>query len=195
MRISEIISSLRMASLSDKSGATIAGVTALGEDVRLPYIQGGWVNIVDSQYTSGSPLAIAGGSSGQVTINGLGTATNRTYADGLHDDVWSDNRFKPAALGEAYNLRVTLTAVQATSGTGHYVTFELDIGTDAVPFVSASQSVPLVKGQGVPTLITIAAPFFCLDTFGRNGARLFLKPSVDITVYGAAIFIQRTFAP
>lgn len=195
MRLSELIPSLRLASLRDKAGATVAGVTSSGEDVRLPYIHGGWVNVADSQYTSGSPLAITGGSSAQITINGLGAATNTTYADGMHSDVWSENRFKPFALGEAYTLRLTLTAVQATSGSGHYVTFEADIGTDAVPFISASQSVPLIKGQGVPTLITIAAPFFCLDTFGRNGARLFLRPSVDITAYGFAIFIQRTFQP
>ena len=49
--------------------------------------------------------------------------------------------------------------------------------------------------MGVADGQDVAIPFFCLDTFGRNGARLFLTPSVDITAWGFAIFIQRTFTP
>lgn len=194
MRLSDIIQSIRPATFAEKTGARLAGVAG-GLDVTLPYPQAGWVNIADSQYTVGAPLTVLSGVKTQLTINGLGAATTRAYADGMHSDVWSDNRFKPFALGEAYNLRVTCTIAKSTSGTGHYVVFDADIGTDVAPFLSASQSVPLVKGQGVATLLTIAAPFFCLDTFGRNGARLFITPSTDITIWGAAIFIQRTFTP
>ena len=194
MRLSDIIQSIRPATFAEKTGARLAGVSD-GHDVTLPYPQAGWVNVADSQYTVGSPRTILSGVKTQVTINGLGAATNRVFADGMHSDVWSDNRFKPFALGEAYNLRVTCTIAQTNSGTGNYVVFDADIGTDAVPFPAASQSVPLVKGQGVATLLTISAPFFCFDTFGLNGARLFITPSTDITIWGAAIFIQRTFTP
>ncbi len=193
--LSNIIKALRPATLQERGQASIAGVLPSGEDVRLMYPYAGWINVADGQYTSGSPLAIASGVKTQITIDGLGAATNRAFADGLHVDVWSDNRFKPAAVGETYQFRLTCTVVQATSGTGHYVTFDADIGTDETPFLAASQSVPLIKGQGNPTLVTIAAPFFTLDTFGRNGCRLFLTPSVDITAYGFAIFLQRTFRP
>lgn len=194
MRLSEIIGKLRPARFQEKAGALLWG-TSNGQDIALPYIQSGWVNVADSQYTSASPLAVSATTRGQITINGGGAATNREYANGMPDDVWSDDRFKPASVGDAYNLRLTLTVEQESSGTGHYVTFEADIGTDETPFIAASQSVPLIKGQDVPTLLTISAPFFTLDTFGRNGARLFLTPSVDVSIYGAAIFIQRTFRP
>lgn len=195
MRFSEIYRSLRRAPFSERQAVSLWGVNGSGDDVTLPYFQSGWVNIADGQYTAGSPRAITAGTKAQVTIDSLGGATNRAYADGLHNDVWDDNRFKPAALGETYNIRLTCTMAQSSSGTGHYVTFDADIGTDQAPFVSASQSVPLLKGQGVDTVVTISAPFFCLDTFGRNGARLFITPSVDITAWGFAIFIQRTFTP
>lgn len=194
MRLSEIIRSLRPATFGEKSQARIAGVAG-GIDVSLPYVQAGWVNVADGQYTSESPLAITAGAKTQITIDGNGATTNRAYANGMAADVWSDNRFKPAEIGEAYTLRLTAIITQATSGSGHFATFEADIGTDETPFIAASQPVPLIKGQGNPTVLTIAAPFFTLGTFGLRGARLFITPSVDVTLYGAAIFIQRTFKP
>ena len=195
MRLSGIINALRPARFADKSGARLAAVTDTGEDVTVPYMQSGWVNIADGQYTSDAPLAVTAEAKTQIAIDGLGAATNRAYANGMHSDVWSDNRFKPSAVGEVYTVRLTLTVAQSSSGSGHFATFDADIGTDVAPFIAASQSIPLIKGQGVVTLITIAAPFFCLDTFGQRGARLYLTPSVGVTLWGAAIFIQRTFKP
>lgn len=194
MRLSEIIHTLRPATFAEKSAAVLRGVAG-GLDVALPYVQAGWVNIADGQYTSGAPLAVTASAKTQITIDGAGATTSTIYANGMHGDVWSDNRFKPNAIGEAYNLRLTAIVTQTSAGSGHYVTFDADIGTDEAPFVAASQSVPLIKGNGVATLMTVAAPFFTLGTFGLRGARLFLTPSVDVTLHGAAIFIQRTFKP
>lgn len=194
MRLSEFIGRLRPARFQDKAGAFLWG-SANGEDVRLPYQQAGWFNLADGQYTSSAPLTILAGVKTQITIDGLGAATNVTYANGMAADVWSGNRLNPSDIGETYNVRLTFTVEQETSGTGHFVTVEADIGTDLVPFIAASQSVPLLKSQDSPTLVTQSYQFFCLDTFGRNGARLFITPSVDVTLYGAAIFIQRTFKP
>ena len=194
MRLSEIIGTLRPARFADKAGAFLWG-TSGGHDVRLPYIQAGWVNVADGQYTSGSPLAITAGSKTQITIDGNGADTSRAFANGMHLDVWSDNRFKPADVGECYTLRLSVTLTQASSGSGHFATFDADIGTDVAPIVVASQPVPLTKGQGNATIATIAAPFYTLDTFGLRGARLFVTPSVNVTLHSAAIFIQRTFKP
>lgn len=192
--LSQIISAIRPARQSEKAGAVLAGVSS-GRDVALPYQQAGWVNITDSQYTQAAPRSIIAGTRAQITIDGLGAATNRAFAAGLGLDVWSGDRFRPAAMGEAYNLRLTLTIAKSTSSGGDYAQIEADIGTDAAPFISAAQSLPLVKASGAPTIATISAPFFYLDTFGRNGARIFITPSVDVTIWGAAIFIQRTFQP
>lgn len=194
MRPSELISAVRPASLAQKGRAFLIGVVD-GQDVSIRNFQSGWVNLSDSQYTQDSPLSVSAISKTQITIDSLGSATNQEYADGLHASIWEENRFKPFARGEAYSIRLTFTVAQATSGSGHFITVDADIGTDQSPFLTASQSVPLIKGQGVPALVTIAIPFFCLDTFGKNGARLFLTPSVDITAWGFGIFIQRTFTP
>lgn len=194
MRLSSIINALRPATLPEKTGALIAGVSG-GIDVSLPYVQAGWVNVADNQYTASSPLAISATTRTQITIDGLGATTNTAYANGMHQDVWSENKFKPAALGEAYNLRLSCVVTQTQSGSGHYATFEADIGTDEVPFLAATQSIPLVKGNGAATQMTVAAPFFTLNTFGQRGTRLFLTPSVNVTLHSAAIFIQRTFRP
>lgn len=194
MRLSELIKTLRPARFADKSGALLWG-TSNGQDVSLPYIQAGWVNVADGQYTQASPLSILANTKTQITIDGNGTTTNRNYANGMQADVWSDNRFKPSDIGECYTLRLTAVITQESSATGPFALFEADIGTDEVPFITAAQPVPLIKGQGNPTVLTIAAPFFTLATFGLRGARLFITPSVDVTLHSAAIFIQRTFKP
>jgi hypothetical protein len=194
MSLTDFIRGARPANFQDKTDAVMVG-SVRGQDVQFPNFLAGWVNIADGQYTAGSPLAITGGSKTQITIDGLGATTRTDYADGLHPNVWLNNRFTPRFLGETYTLRLTLVATQTTSGTGHYVTFEADIGTDETPFITATQSIPLIKGQGVSTVITIAAPFFCLETFALRGARLFLTPDVDISIHSAALFIQRTFTP
>lgn len=190
MRLSEIIRTLRPAKFQEKAGASLCGVTSAGDDVRLPYVQAGWVNYADSQYTAGSPLSLLAGARTQITIDGLGATTSTDYANGMHSDVWAGNRFNPAAVGEAYNVRLTMTITQTTSGNGHHATFEADIG-----FVAASQSIPLIKGQDVSTIATLSAPFFCLQTFGLAGARFYITPSTDVSLHSAAVFIQRTFKP
>lgn len=194
MKLSEIINSIRPASFAEKSVTRIVGVAG-GIDVTLPYLQAGWINSADSQYTVGSPRVILAGVRSQITINGLGATTNIAFANGMHSDVWSGNVFRPTAVGEAYTVRLNCLIAQTNAGVGAYVNFEADIGTPGVPFIAASESVSLLKGQGVATQLTISAPFFCLDTFGLNGAKLYITPSVDITVWNFAIFIQRTFRP
>jgi len=194
VKLSEIINNIRAASFAEKSVARIAGVAG-GIDVTLPYLQSGWANYADSQYTVGSPRVILAGVRTQITINGLGAATNITYANGMHSDVWSGNIFKPSALGEAFTVRLGCTIAQTNSGTGAYVNFETDIGTPGVPFIASSTSLSLLKGQGIATQLTLSTPFFCLDTFGLNGGKLYITPNVDITAWGFSIFIQRTFKP
>ena len=194
MRLSDYINNIRAARFPEKAGASVWGVSG-GLDVQLPYIQAGWVNVADGQYTSGSPLTVLAGVKTQITIDGNGATTNVAYANGMHVDVWSENRFKPSAVGEVYNLRLTGIAAQSTSATGQYMTFEADIGTDEVPFIAATQTLPLIKGLGVQTQFTVAAPFFTLETFGLRGARLFITASETVTLWNAAIFIQRTFKP
>ena len=194
MRLSEIIRSIRPATFAEKSVARVAGVAG-GVDVSLPYIQAGWINSADSQYTAAAPRLILEGVRTQITIDGLGASTNLAYANGMSSDVWSGNIFRPADVGEVYNLRLTCSIAQTNAGTGRYVSFETDIGTVGVPFIAATQSIPLLKGQGVATQITISAPFFTLATFGLNGCKLYITPSADISFWNAAIFIQRTFKP
>jgi hypothetical protein len=195
MRPSELIRSVQPASFADKDNARLIGVSDDGRDLALPYIQAGWVNVADGQYTQAAPLSFPAGVKTQITINGLGATTNKEYANGMSADVWSDDKFKPSAIGEVYNLRLTGIITSLSSATGTYATFDADIGTDEAPFIAASQSIPLIKGQGVPTIFTVSAPFFTLATFGVNGARLFLTSSVDVVAYNFAIFIQRTFKP
>lgn len=193
-RLSDIIQSIRPARFAEKAAARLAGVSG-GLDVTLPYIQAGWGNYADGQYLVGAPRTILSGVRAQITIDGLGATTNIAFVNGMHSDVWAGNIFRPADFGEVYNVRLTFTMAQTNAGSGQYAFFEADIGTPGVPFVTAAESVNLVKGQGVATISTIATQFFCLDTFGRNGCKLYLTPSTDITFWGAALFIQRTFKP
>ncbi len=193
MRLSEILRALRPASFAEKTGARLLGVSSGGQDLSLPYFQAGWVNLADSQYTPAAPLVIAAGVRTQLTVNALGAATNRTYANGLHVDVWSGNVFRPAVLGETYKIRWTATVSHDGAGTAEYATLEMDIGGSVG--VTAAKRISLTKGVGVEDKLSLDFTLFCLDTFGKNGGRLYLTPSADVEVHSQALFIQRTFTP
>ena len=163
-----------------------------GEEVRAPF-NGGWLNYADATHTQGSPQAVTSGVSTLLSIDGNGGATEQRFRRGINTDVWSSNTLRPAALGEAYMVRVTMRVAKATSND---TTIELDlgIGTDWATII-ADERKPLTKGQGVTDNLSFSFPIYCLDTFTRHGGRFYLLASQNVTVWGKSIFIQRTFTP
>lgn len=77
----------------------------------------GWANYHDSAKTTGSRLTLPAGVRTQVTIDGLGSRSDKTYAEGFGDfDPWASNKLMGESLGEAYLVRLGLT-IETTGDT------------------------------------------------------------------------------
>lgn len=163
-----------------------------GDDYLMPF-DGGWVNYADATHTVGSPQEIAGAATGQYTVDGSGAGTNTEFAGRMGAAVWQNSTLSPAMFGDCYTLRLTCSVSQDAVGTGHYIDFILRIGTGYAQNASQYRW-PLIKGQGVTDLVSIVLPIFTLGTFGLSGGRLYIAPSHDVSIWGKALFIQRTFA-
>jgi hypothetical protein len=157
-------------------------------------VDGGWVNLVDATHTQASPQAITGGTKTHYTVDGLGAATDQRYGRRLALGAWDDSTFAPRNVGDAYTIRLTFTLSPTSTASGQSLEVDLGIGSGWNTNVFA-QTIPIIKSQGVSDLFSVIVPIFCLETFGNFGGRFYLTPSHDCTVYGKAIFIQRTFAP
>lgn len=162
------------------------------EEARVPF-NGGWLNYADATHTEGSPEAIAADTPTQLTIDGAGASSVDEYRRGVNTDVWSDNTFRPASIGETYIIRVTMKVAKSTSSD---TTVELDLGIGSgYSTIIADERKPLTKGQGVTDNLSFVFPVFCLGTFGLNGGRFFINATNGITVWSKAIFVQRMFTP
>lgn len=163
-----------------------------GRELRTGY-DGGWLNIADATHDVDNKQAISADTSTLMTIDGEGDTTENRYRRGLDLDVWSDDTFRPRAVGEAYMVRITMRAAKATS---QDTTIELDlgIGTGFATIISDERR-PMTKAQGVGDVLSFVYPIFCLETFGTFGGRFFIRASRNITVWNKAIFIQRTHSP
>lgn len=148
----------------------------------------------DNAHTSGSPQSITGGARTQFTVNALGATTDVRYLADADSGVFASSVIVPNAVGDAFLLRMGLTVVPSSVSQGEYVEVQLDIG-DVSEINIVTDRIELTKGIGVTHVKTLSFPIFCLDTFVANGGRIYLTPSIDITVYDKTIFLQRTYLP
>lgn len=154
----------------------------------------GWAYYADAEYTSGSPLSILANTRTQITVDGLGATTETDYLETVPETVWDNAAIWPSATGEAYLLRIGLTIVPQEVTSNEYASLQLDIGGGS-QIVIAEKRLALQKGLGNAHLFSEALPIFCLATFNANGGRLYIEPTLDVQLYGASLFIQRTFSP
>lgn len=154
----------------------------------------GWVYVSDSVHTTGSRQAITAGTRTQITIDGLGSDTELSYIDTLPTDIWGSNAINANTVGDAFSTRFQVTFVPTVVAEG-YVDIELDIGTGGSPIVILKRTQLLTKGNGIEQPFNAGLPIFTLATFVANGGRLYVTPSINISMFGKALFLNRTFSP
>lgn len=154
----------------------------------------GWVWLVDSINTSENKQSISSGTRTQLTINGLGSDTSIEYRDGLPPNIWSDDKFKPSAVGESYLIRLQFMLTQTQSGNNHYADISLDIG-DGGSNIIWDSTYSIIKGQGVEAFVSFAIPVFVRDGFYNNGGRFFIEATRNIEIWDRRIMIQRLSKP
>lgn len=150
----------------------------------------GWANYSDSQYTAVSPLSITAGSRTLITNNTGGTSTNETYLN-ESSSLWENDALYPVAVGDTYDVRVSFYCVPSSNDQD--ITLDLDIGTGGSSIKIYEETRRMLKGAGQVNSFVFAIPIFALDTFFANKGRFYITPSSNITFYGCAIFITKTF--
>jgi hypothetical protein len=153
----------------------------------------GWVYEADSAHTTGSRQTIAAGTRTLFTVDGLGGTTEESFSGTLPTDIWGTNTINPAAVGEAYSIRIGLSVAPVSGGVG-YVELQLDIGSGSEINI-LERRLALQKGVGETHIFSVGLPIFCLATFNTNGGKFYLRPSGNVEVWGKSIFLQRTYSP
>ena len=150
----------------------------------------GWAFYDDSTLTSGSPLTIANTRS-QITIDGLGSSTDKTQLPADVTDFWLGNEITPENAGDAYELRIDFKA--SVNAVNSYCLLQLDIG-DETPINIVNRTITFPRGQNIVHDISVGFGIFSGSTFLANGGKLFIDTSSagdTVTLYEPGILIAR----
>lgn len=150
----------------------------------------GWNYRKDSQYTSGSPLAISSGVKQLFPNNGLGALTDVTRPLGI---VYTGTSFTPTTLNSSYVIRVAFKCVAAAAaGTPYPLKISMEGG--ATPLQFAAQDVIFKGGGSYVNDIALTFLFFTGTLNTNNPIKIYLTPDgTNITVYDCDYLIQRTY--
>lgn len=183
---------LREATEENKRAADMLIRLDDGRERRTKY-DGGWLYFTDSVHTSSNKQSITANTLTHITIDGIGTNTTTTFRRGIPLDVWANSTLQPNATGEVFDINLTFMVSKASS-TATYVEVDVNIGAGFSQFAFRDRR-PLTKGSGVEDFVFFSGFLPVTPLMGAYGARFFVNPSEDVTIWDKAITIQRTHSP
>lgn len=150
----------------------------------------GWAYYADSLAT---PTITIGTTYTQITINGLGTATNENFLPkeirGI-SSLFSANKITPISVGDDFDGRFDCT-ITAKTGTPTLIEFIIDI-SGATAGTNKAFTGYIQTGGTIPYDQSLPIDFFALSTFLANGGRLYAKVDTgSITIGRRNIKISR----
>lgn len=150
----------------------------------------GWNDITDSLYTSGAPLAIAGGVRTKLTNNGLAVQSDTTRLGA----IWSTgtNTFTINDLNAVYNLRVAMR-VKAAAAAGTPYTLKLELESANGPLVFTARDT-YIKGGSYENAVELATQFPLNSVINNTALSLYVTPDTAITLYSIGFLIRRAYA-
>lgn len=149
----------------------------------------GWVDISDSQYTSGAPRSISSATRTQITNNAGASQTDQSRLPGLWNTTL--NAFQIDDLNAAYTLRMTaIVKTSATPGTPYTVDFELESGNG--PTIIAAQTV-IIKGGNHVNHLTLSAPFYMGSFVNDYDLKVYVTADQNITIYNVGFVLVRHY--
>jgi hypothetical protein len=149
----------------------------------------GWNDISDSQYTSGSPLAITSGTRTLLPNNGLGSQSDTTRLGSL----WQagSSKFVINDLNAFYILRVNFKVTAAAAASVPYtILVDIDGGSPVVTFGSYNS---FVKGGSYINKYSVAIPFYVGSYINNTDLKVYLTPDTNVNVYDIGFLLQRTY--
>lgn len=150
----------------------------------------GWAYYADSLAI---PTITIGTTYTQITINGLGTATNENFLPkeirGI-SSLFSANKITPISVGDDFDGRFDCT-ITAKTGTPTLIEFIIDI-SGATAGTNKAFTGYIQTGGTIPYDQSLPIDFFALSTFLANGGRLYAKVDTgSITIGRRNIKISR----
>jgi len=123
----------------------------------------GWTQYNDTQYTLESPFTVAEGVTSVLPMNGGNTI--KTYIPSDTTDLYSDGKFRPTNVGDAYILAIRFRAKCSKNFGGLKV--GIDIGGDLNTFVQQSEA--FIRDANTEQHFNFVFNLYTLDTFVTNG--------------------------
>lgn len=145
----------------------------------------GWADYADTQYTQGSPFALAANTDTLLPNNGLGGVKTQEpegvtmYADGKITGRNGDG------LMITVDMKVTPTNANTT-----LLEVWFDIGGSIGQLYRRPISFP--KGQGVQIGVNFTVAGFTLDTWEANGAQVYVRANGTCNIHGVRYVLTRT---
>ena len=145
----------------------------------------GWASYADTQYTSGSPLAISGNAIVAVP-NNAGTVIETQLPPDL-TTLYSGGKIR-AKNGDALLLTIDFAGTPSTATETHLDVW-LDIGGAIGEFYRTTVTFP--KGNGATHRFAIALGPYAGATWEANGATVYCQPNANLSLYEVRYMIQR----
>jgi len=149
----------------------------------------GWEQIIDSTYTSGSPLTILSGVTGKI-LTGTVTKIQTQLPTGV-TTFWNETTDKIVAVndGDAFTLSLRFKAkMNVANGLADV---GINIGTPLN--IISQETILFSKGSGVEQRFDLDLSYFTGTTFIANGGNIEVTPlNGDIDIYDIKLVIIRT---
>jgi len=148
----------------------------------------GWEQIIDSTYTSGSPLTILSGVTGKI-LTGTVTKIQTQLPTGV-TTFWNETTDKIVAVndGDAFTLSLRFKAkMNVANGLADV---GINIGTPLN--IISQETILFSKGSGVEQRFDLDLSYFTGSTFIANGGNIEVTPlNGDIEIYDIRLVIIR----
>ena len=153
----------------------------------------GWGDYTDTQYTSGSPLALSANTDTVLPNNASSGPRTQLPEDPANPGTTIDlfdtvNNKIIGRNGDSLALSIEVKVVPA-SQSSTYIDIWIDIGGSIGELYRSTFAFP--KGQGVLRNIVYDPIVYTLDTWETNGGTIYIRSNGTCNVYGAKAVIAR----
>ena len=178
------------------TGGELIGVDASdGSDVFIAHANGsattnqdsssGWGNYADTQYTVGSPFAIAADTD-TVLPNNAGSKIESQLP--IDIATYYDGSVITGKNGDGFSITLELIAVPGST-TNTYIDIWIDIGGSVGELYR--RTLTFAKGAGTYNM-NKSFTGYSLDTFEANGSTVYVRSNTTVDIHGIRYVITRT---
>ena len=151
----------------------------------------GWNVVEDTQYTSGSPLAISANTKTKLLNNGLGASTDQTRLGNLWDTTLSELSIDDEHAVYSVSISAKVTASSPASSP-YAVRFSMESANGSVsnPFWERTA---FVLGGGFVNAISMTNDLIVRTDLNDYANTIYITPSTGINLYGVKLSIRRMY--